>query len=140
MLTTRVEQRFGTASPLVGVVHLPPLPGYPGSPGMTRLVEHALADLDAFEGGGLAGVLVENEHDRPYRVTAGTETVAAIAVIARELVRASHGIAIGVEILLNDPRRRSPPRSPRAPASSAPTTSSSACDGPRIPSEPIRLR
>jgi predicted TIM-barrel enzyme len=28
-----VEQVFGTASPLVGVVHLPPLPGNPGSPG-----------------------------------------------------------------------------------------------------------
>jgi membrane complex biogenesis BtpA family protein len=94
---------FGTASPLVGVVHLPPLPGYPGSPGMAGLIEHALADLDAFEGGGLAGILVENEHDRPHRVEAARETIAAISVIARELVRASRGIAVGVEILLNDP-------------------------------------
>jgi membrane complex biogenesis BtpA family protein len=94
---------FGTAPPLVGVVHLPPLPGYPGSPGMAALVEHALADLDVFEHGGLAGVLVENEHDRPHRVLAGSETIAAMAAIARELVRASRGIAVGVEILLNDP-------------------------------------
>jgi uncharacterized protein len=98
-----VEQVFGTAPPLIGVVHLPPLPGYPGSPGMAGLLEHALADLDAFEHGGLTGVLVENEHDRPHRVLAGAETTAAMAVIARELVRASRGIAVGVQILLNDP-------------------------------------
>jgi uncharacterized protein len=36
-------------------------------------------------------------------VLAGRETIAAMAVIARELVRASRGIAVGVEILLNDP-------------------------------------
>jgi membrane complex biogenesis BtpA family protein len=70
---------------------------------MAALIEHALADLDAFEQGGLAGVLVENEHDRPHRVEATRETVAAMAVIAHELVRASSSIAVGVEILLNDP-------------------------------------
>jgi membrane complex biogenesis BtpA family protein len=102
-MPSRIERAFGTASPLIGVVHLPPLPGYPDSPGMQRLVEHALADLEAFESGGLDGVLLENEHDRPHRIEAARETIAAIAVIARETVRASRGIAIGVEILLNDP-------------------------------------
>jgi membrane complex biogenesis BtpA family protein len=99
----RVERAFGVPSPLIGVVHLPPLPGCPGSPGMAALIEHALADLDAFERGGLHGVLVENEHDRPHRVEAARETIAAIAVITHELVRASRRIAVGVEILLNDP-------------------------------------
>ena len=98
-----VERAFGTSAPLIGVVHLPPLPGYPGCPGMPALIEHALADLEAFEGAGLHGVLVENEHDRPHRVEAGRETIAAIAVIAHELVRAARQIAVGVEILLNDP-------------------------------------
>jgi membrane complex biogenesis BtpA family protein len=70
---------------------------------MSGLIEHALADLDAFERGGLQGVLVENEHDRPHRVEAEAETIAAIAVIARELVRAATQVAVGVEILLNDP-------------------------------------
>ncbi|MDX6565679.1 MAG: uncharacterized protein QOE10_1341 [Gaiellales bacterium] len=98
-----IERAFGTSAPLIGVVHLPPLPGYPGCPGMPALIEHALADLEAFEGGGLHGVLVENEHDRPHRVEAAGETIAAMAVIAHELVRASRQVAVGVEILLNDP-------------------------------------
>jgi hypothetical protein len=102
-MPSRIERAFGTASPLVGVVHLPPLPGYAGSPGMPALIEHALADLAAYADGGLDGVLVENEHDRPHRLEAARQTTAAMAVIARELVRASRGVAIGVEILLNDP-------------------------------------
>jgi uncharacterized protein len=102
-MASGLERVFGTSAPLIGVVHLPPLPGYPACPGMPALIEHALADLEAFERGGLHGVLVENEHDRPHRVEAAGETIAAIAVIAHELVRASRRVAVGVEILLNDP-------------------------------------
>lgn len=102
-MASGLERAFGTSAPLIGVVHLPPLPGYPACPGMPALIEHALADLEAFERGGLHGVLVENEHDQPHRVEAAGETIASIAVIARELVRASGRVAVGVEILLNDP-------------------------------------
>jgi membrane complex biogenesis BtpA family protein len=102
-MPSRVERAFGTSRPLIGVVHLPPLPGYRGCPGMPALIAHALADLEAFEHGGLTGLLVENEHDTPHRVEAARETIAAISVIAHELVRAARSIAVGVEILLNDP-------------------------------------
>lgn len=102
-MPSRVERAFGTSRPLIGVVHLPPLPGYPGCPGMPALIAHALADLEAFQRGGLSGVLVENEHDRPHRIEAARETIAAVSVITRELVRAASSIAVGVEILLNDP-------------------------------------
>jgi membrane complex biogenesis BtpA family protein len=102
-MSSRIERAFGTPAPLIGVVHLPPLPGYAGCPGMPALIAHALADLEAFERGGLAGVLVENEHDRPHRLEAAPETIAAIAVVTHELVRAARSIAVGVEILLNDP-------------------------------------
>lgn len=102
-MASRIERAFGTSAPLIGVVHLPPLPGYARCPGMPALIEHALADLEAFERGGLDGVLVENEHDRPHRVEAAAETIAAIAVVTHELVRAARSITVGVEILLNDP-------------------------------------
>jgi len=85
------------------VVHLSPLPGYPDSPGIALLVEHALHDLEVYADGGLDGVLLENEHDRPHRVLAARETVAAMSVVAREAVRAADGFPVGVELLLNDP-------------------------------------
>ncbi|MGH9325012.1 MAG: BtpA/SgcQ family protein [Vicinamibacteria bacterium] len=88
---------------LIGVVHLPPLPGYPESPGLEKAIEKALADLDALEAGPLDGVLVENEEDRPHRVEAARETLAAITRIAGEVVRSARKCVVGVEILLNDP-------------------------------------
>lgn len=99
----RFNRLFPGRKPIIGVIHLPPLPGYPGSPGISAVVEKALRDLEALEGGGVDGVLVENEEDRPHRVEAAPETVAAMTRVATELVRASPRLAIGVEILLNDP-------------------------------------
>lgn len=85
------------------MIHLPPLPGYPTSPGLERVVEKALRDLEALEAGGADGVLVENEEDRPHRVEAAAETVAAMTRVTREVVQAARRVRVGVEILLNDP-------------------------------------
>ena len=89
--------------PIIGVIHLPPLPGYPTSPGIEAVVAKALRDLEALEEGGVDGVLVENEEDQPHRVEAASETVAAMTRVTSELVRAARKTKIGVEILLNDP-------------------------------------
>jgi membrane complex biogenesis BtpA family protein len=100
---SRFAKLFPKSKPLLGVIHLPPLPGYPASPGIARVIEKALRDLEALEAGPVDGVLVENEEDRPHRVEAAKETVAAMTRVARELVLAAPKTAIGVEILLNDP-------------------------------------
>lgn len=94
---------FPGHKPIIGVIHLPPLPGYAESPGLTAVVEKALADLEALEAGGVDGVLVENEFDRPHQVEASAETIASMTRVARELTEASRQAIIGVEILLNDP-------------------------------------
>ena len=98
----RFHDRFPRSNALIGVVHLPPLPGYTASPGLAAVIEHALADLAVYQDGGLDGVLIENEHDKPHRVEAAPETVATMTAVTRELVRAA-SIPIGIEILLNDP-------------------------------------
>jgi membrane complex biogenesis BtpA family protein len=99
----RFQQLFRAVKPIIGVVHLPPLPGYPTSPGLDAVIEKALRDLDALEAGGIDGVLVENEEDRPHRVEAAPETIAAMTLITREVVKAARRSRVGVEILLNDP-------------------------------------
>ena len=98
----KVTELLG-AKPIIGVIHLPPLPGYAASPGIAAVVAKALRDLEALEQGGVDGVLVENEEDRPHRVEAAAETVAAMTRVTCELVRAARRAKIGVEILLNDP-------------------------------------
>lgn len=94
---------FGIEKPVIGVIHLPPLPGYPESPGIEDVIEAALIDLDALASGPADAVLVENENDRPHRVEAARETIAAMTRVTRELVAKAGGTPIGVEILLNDP-------------------------------------
>jgi membrane complex biogenesis BtpA family protein len=100
---TRFERLFGSKKAIIGVIHLPPLPGYPASPGIDKVVEKAVSDLEALQAGPVDGVLVENEEDRPHRLEAARETIAAMTRVARELVSAARRTPIGVEILLNDP-------------------------------------
>src|ERR1700712_2592681 len=99
----RFHALFPARSPLIGVIHLPALPGYPASPGLPAVIAHALAELATYRVGALDGVLVENENDQPHRVEAGRETIAAMTAVTPALVRAAGGVPVGVEILLNDP-------------------------------------
>lgn len=101
---SRFRERFGDGKVIIGMCHLPPLPDYPDSPGPERLARHALRDLEALTAGGADGMLLENEWDRPHRVVASPETVASMTAIASAVVQAAADIAVGCEILLNDPR------------------------------------
>ncbi|MDH4071489.1 MAG: BtpA/SgcQ family protein [Gammaproteobacteria bacterium] len=100
----RFRLRFGPSKVIIGMIHLPPLPGYPESPGIERVIRHAIGDLHTLESAGVDGVLVENEYDRPHRIRAEPETIAAMTRITRALVQESESALIGCEILLNDPK------------------------------------
>ena len=91
------------ACPVIGVVHLPALPGAPGyEEDMTGIVERALTDFQIYQDHGLDGIIIENFGDAPFypgRVPA--ETVAAMTrVVGAILERAS--IPVGLNVLRND--------------------------------------
>jgi uncharacterized protein len=94
---------WGTAKPVVGMVHLPPLPGSPRWRGsMEAVLGRALGEAGILEEEGLSGILVENYMDAPFFPSAvPAETVAAMAVVVREVVRAAT-IPVGVNVLRND--------------------------------------
>ena len=94
---------FPAARAIVGVIHLPALPGYPESPGIGACIDKALADLEALEEGGADGVLVENEYDRPHTLLAARETIACMTRITSEVAAAARRCVVGIEILINDP-------------------------------------
>ena len=81
-----LENCFGKSRVLLGVVHLPPLPGSPDYGGsMESVIEHALADARALEEGGLDGAVVENFADTPFFPdSVPPETVASMAVGVRK--------------------------------------------------------
>jgi membrane complex biogenesis BtpA family protein len=100
---TRFRALFPKPKTIIGVIHLPALPGYPQSQGLDHAIAKALKDLAALEAGGADGVLVENEYDRPHTVLSPAETTACMTRVAREVVAAAKRSVVGVEILLNDP-------------------------------------
>jgi len=89
--------------PLIGVIHLDLLPHQPGCPGFDVVRARALADLRALEDGGVDAVLVENYKDTSPAPFVGPESIAALAVITRDLLERS-AIPVGVNVLPNDYR------------------------------------
>jgi membrane complex biogenesis BtpA family protein len=97
------QDLFGGPKPLIGVLHLLPLPGAPLYDGtMQKVYDQALAELEIFKRHSLDSVIVENFRDMPYfpgRVP--VETVAAMAAVAREVVRAAD-MPVGINVLRSD--------------------------------------
>src|SRR5882757_10572360 len=99
-----IEELFGTAKVVVGVVHLPPLPGSPhyrGTP-LTEIETLAIEEARAYLDGGCHGLIVENHWDIPFPKPGehGYETAAAMAVVTRA-VRERVGGGLGVSVLSN---------------------------------------
>lgn len=94
---------WDAARPVVGMVHLRPLPGSPRWAGsMDTVVQRALDDAGALADGGVDGILVENYLDSPFHPAAvPPETVAAMSVAVERVVRAVD-VPVGVNVLRND--------------------------------------
>jgi membrane complex biogenesis BtpA family protein len=94
---------FGMKKPVIACVHLLPLPGAPRFTGdMHAVYDAALHEAEIFRRQGVNGLIVENFRDKPFypgRVPA--ETVAALAAVTREVVKAT-GLPVGVNALRND--------------------------------------
>ncbi|WP_439026025.1 BtpA/SgcQ family protein [Haloarchaeobius sp. DT45] len=94
---------FGTEKPVIGMVHLPPLPGAPRFDGDRAAIrERMLADARALDAGGVDGIMVENFGDAPfYPDDVPTHVVADMTALCRELVD-SVDVPVGVNVLRND--------------------------------------
>ena len=92
---------FPGPKPVIGMIALPPMPGYPAFTSVEALVDVALADLANLEAGGVDGVLVENDFDQPHVMQGGPEVHAAMTRVTREVVAHAH-LPVGVEVLLDD--------------------------------------
>jgi membrane complex biogenesis BtpA family protein len=104
---TWLESLFGAHKPLIGVVHLPPLPGAPeaGAAAAAAAAAEAVAlrDTAAYLRGGADGVLVENFGDAPFRGSrVEPSVVAALARAAAAAKGAARGAPVGVNVLRND--------------------------------------
>jgi len=90
---------------LIGVVHLPALPGSPaGLLSMEEIIERAVTDGRALKEAGFDAIMVENFGDAPFRKDSlPSASTAALAVAADHLCRAV-ALPIGINALRNDAR------------------------------------
>ncbi|MEA4812551.1 MAG: BtpA/SgcQ family protein [Anaerolineaceae bacterium] len=103
MTKNRFENLFGNKKAIIGMIHLPALPGTEegASARYDSLVDFALKELDTLQHGGVDGVIVENFWDLPYLPNeVPAVTVAALAGVAGQVIRKSN-IPVGVNILYN---------------------------------------
>jgi membrane complex biogenesis BtpA family protein len=98
---SRFVETFPTARPLIGMIALPPGPGYPAFTSIEALVDAAVRDLEALVSGGVDGVLVENDFDQPHTLDGGPEIIAAMTRVTRAVVDRAR-VPVGIEVLLND--------------------------------------
>ena len=96
---------FVTEKPIIGMLHLLPLPGGPmyDDKGLDKVIARALYDADALVRGGVSALQVENYSDPSYFVNhAAPETVAAMSIVGNEVRKAFPDLPMGV-CLLADP-------------------------------------
>lgn len=101
-----LERIFGPGRPLIGNIHVAPLPGAPRYKGesVAKIVDRAVRDALAYRDGGMEGVLVENHGDIPFLrpEEIGPEVIAAMTAVALAVVEAS-GLPVGINMLANHP-------------------------------------
>jgi membrane complex biogenesis BtpA family protein len=91
------------AARLIGMVHLPALPGTPAGAGgrFTDIVAGAVRDATTLYRAGFDAVLVQNSLDRPTRERVDAATIAQLTA-ACGAVRAAVPLPLGVNIVKND--------------------------------------
>ncbi len=102
-MTTLLSAWSTIRTPVVGMLHLPPLPGAPRCDRDVRAIaEYVLRDADVLARGGVHGLLLENFGDAPFfprRVPA--YVVAQMTHVAGE-VRRRFDLPLGINVLRND--------------------------------------
>ncbi len=96
-----LEALFGTLKPIIGMCHLPPLPGdpaYSARTGFPEILDRSRTDLNSLQTGGIDAVMFSNEGSLPYMTEVDPITIAAMARVMGEL-RQEIRIPYGVDVL-----------------------------------------
>jgi uncharacterized protein len=102
-----LSEMFTKPKPVIGMVHLPPLPGavgYSGYP-MSEIIDFALKDAATLVENGVDGLIVENMWNIPFTVGMKTspEEMCAQAVAAAEVIK-SVNVPVGINVVHNGAR------------------------------------
>lgn len=100
---------FGVSLPVVGMIHLPPLPGSPRArsgvapvKSLAEIEEFVTRDVAALAEGGVDAIMVENFGDAPFFPGRNPAHVLTCMTRLTQLVRQLAARPVGVNVLRND--------------------------------------
>ena len=98
-----LHQIFKTPNPIIGVVHLLPLPTSPRWGGnLKAVIDRAEQEVTALASGGVDGVIVENFFDAPFtKNQVDPAVVSAMTLIVQRLMNLVT-LPVGINVLRND--------------------------------------
>lgn len=98
-----LEDLFGTNKPVIGVVHLLPMPGSARFDGQLDIaLSRAEQEAAAFASGGVNGIIIENFFDVPFAKNRVDTATACAMTLAAQRVKAISGLPLGINVLRND--------------------------------------
>jgi len=94
---------FDTPKPVIGVIHLLPLPTSPrwGS-SLKEVIDRAEQEATALAAGGVQGIIVENFFDAPFTKNRVDPAVVSAMSLVVHRVKQMVGIPVGINVLRND--------------------------------------
>ena len=105
----RIKQIFPVNLPVIGMIHLPALPGSPGCEiqegfpkAWSRIEDAVMADARALADGGVDGIMIENFGDVPFFPGVNPVHVATLMTAMATKVRQKAHKPIGINVLRND--------------------------------------
>ncbi len=98
-----LKQVFKTPNPIIGVVHLLPLPTSPRWGGSLKaIIDRAEQEATALAAGGVDGIIVENFFDAPFpKDRVDPAVVSAMTVVIQKMMQMVT-LPIGINVLRND--------------------------------------
>jgi uncharacterized protein len=96
---------FKTANPVIGVIHLLPLPTSPRWGGsLNAVLDRAEQEAAALAAGGVDGIIVENFFDAPFPKDQVDPVVVSAMTLAVQRLQNLVTLPIGINVLRNDAR------------------------------------
>ncbi|MCX7596787.1 MAG: BtpA/SgcQ family protein [Fischerella sp.] len=96
-------QLFKTQTPIIGVVHLLPLPTSPRWGGSLKaVIDRAEQEATALASGGVDGIIVENFFDAPFPKNQVDPAVVSAMTVVVQRIQNMVTLPIGINVLRND--------------------------------------
>jgi uncharacterized protein len=99
-----LQRIFGTRRPIIGMIHLAPLPGSPrhDEMSMKEITDLALGEAHLLKKNGVNGAIIENFGDVMFYKRVPAETIAAMTYVATNIAREVPGLTLGLCVLQSD--------------------------------------